>query len=463
MSYDDIIGANACVARQTGKVQKQTVSDENRHIEGIGSPVEHPAEQQRTKQGSVPSNIAAQRPAKLWNKSFVALIVVNLTMVLGQQILTAIVPLYAYNLGFSASLVGFIAGVFAISAIAARPFAGPAFDSFSKKKLFVIALAICGVTSAALAFLDTSGGIITVRLLQGVGIGCASPLGVALAAEVVPEKRVASGVSFYAVSQAVGQALGPALGLLIVRAGGYPITFWTVCILHVAAIIFLLLVVEPDHERPPYQLKLNRCFAIPALGNMFILGLLTMSFACTFSFMVIYGELRDVAQIGLYFTVYAGCLALTRPLFGKLAEKHGYTKILAPAMVCFALSFVIISAAADLPVFLAAALVAAFGFGVCSPLLQAEAISRVPDDMRGSASNTVWMGIDLGNLFGPLVAGAFIQALTTRGVVEIAAYSRMWLIMIVPISAALIALLLREVRRRSARRALTEPQRTRRQ
>lgn len=74
--------------------------------------------------------------------TFVVLVFVNLAQSMGQQMMVAVVPLYAYDLGASASLVGAVVGAFAITALAVRPFAGPAFDSFSKKKMLCASFAV---------------------------------------------------------------------------------------------------------------------------------------------------------------------------------------------------------------------------------------------------------------------------------------------------------------------------------
>ncbi|MBR2834802.1 MAG: hypothetical protein IKE43_03695 [Coriobacteriales bacterium] len=50
----------------------------------------------------------------------------------GQATAGTVLPLFARDLGATTSVIGFVAGAFAITALAIRPFAGPAFDSFSK-------------------------------------------------------------------------------------------------------------------------------------------------------------------------------------------------------------------------------------------------------------------------------------------------------------------------------------------
>jgi MFS family permease len=111
-------------------------------------------------------------------------------------------------------------------------------------------------------------------------------------------------------------------------------------------------------------------------------------------------------------------------MIGKLADKFGTVKVLMPALVFFALSFVLISFSKTLPMFLLAAFVSAFGFGGCQPSIQAAAMRSVPKEKRGAASCTSYIGNDMGNLVGPTVAGFIVQKF---------GYVSMWRIMIIPI------------------------------
>ena len=52
-------------------------------------------------------------------------------------------------------------------------------------------------------------------------------------------------------------------------------------------------------------------------------------------------------------------MLISRPVIGKLSDKYGLVKVVIPALICFALSFYIISIAENLFMFLVAAFVSA--------------------------------------------------------------------------------------------------------
>ena len=73
----------------------------------------------------------------------------------------------------------------------------------------------------------------------------------------------------------------------------------------------------------------------------------------------------------------------------------------------------------------------------------------VPQQRAGAASNTTYVGLDLGNLLGPSLAGMLVDFLAPVSGSELAAYSDMWLALIVPIVAGLVFYLsqLKKIRR----------------
>lgn len=253
-----------------------------------------------------------------------------------------------------------------------------------------------------------------------------------LVSEFLPKSKFASGISIYALAQSFAQVIGPAVGLYLMDAIGFSFAYFTAGCSLIIAIIGVTLVKEPYRERLPYQLKFDRMFAPQAIGKGLALMLLAISFSCTASYVVLYGYSRGVQDMGVFFVVYALCLVVTRPLFGKLADKFGSPRILVLGVICFAISYYMLSIADSMPGFIIAAIISSAGFGCCAPLLQSMALASVPESRRGAASNTAFTGLDLGMLFGPVIGGTLVEQLTLSGIELSGAYSEMWLIMLIP-------------------------------
>lgn len=374
----------------------------------------------------------------IWSVPYVILMVVNLFQSMAAFMTSTTLPLYADSLGASTATVGIVVSSFSVSALLVRPFAGPAFDSFSRKWMLLASQAIICISLALYGFADSIGVLCAIRLLHGIGIGCSGPLAMSLVSEFLPMSKFASGISIYALAQSFAQVIGPAAGLFIVNAIGFLESYLLSAGLLFVAMLGIFAIKDPRRERLPYRLRFDRMFAKEAMGKGFALMLLATSFSCMTSYVVLYGYELRVANMGLFFVVYALCLVATRPISGNLADRFGTPQLLMVGMVFFAGSYITLSVADGLFGFILAAVIGSAGFGCCGPLLQSYALASVPSDRRGAASNTAFTGLDLGMLLGPVAGGCVVEQLASPLGSQAAAYGAMWLVMLVPIGVAAV-------------------------
>lgn len=121
--------------------------------------------------------------------------------------------------------------------------------------------------------------------------------------------------------------------------------------------------------------------------------------------MVPFGDELGVSGIGVYFTVLACVMLASRPLSGWLTDRFGLKKILIPAIIIFAISFFAVSSAKTLPGILFGAVVVAIGYGAANPAMQSMCMQCETPVRRAVASNTLYIGMDLGLFLGPLMGG----------------------------------------------------------
>ena len=374
----------------------------------------------------------------IWSFPYVALMTVNFFQSMAAFMANTTIPVYANHLGASTALVGAVVSAFAVSALLIRPFAGPAFDSFSRKRLLLIAQAIICISLFLYGVVDSLPALMAVRLFHGIGIGCSGPLAMSFVSEFLPASRFASGISIYALAQSFAQVIGPAAGLYLVDAVGFSAAYFLAAGFLLVAMMCIFFVKEPSRERLPYEFKPSRMFAREAADKALVLMLLAISFACMGSYLVLYAFELGIEGVGLYFTVYACCLLVTRPVFGKLADSWGSPRVLIIGALCFATSYVLLALAHDMSGLLVAAVFGSAGFGACAPLVQTLALSSTPPERRGAASNTAFTGLDLGMLIGPVVGGNVAEALVGVTGSLAGAYSLMWIVMLVPLACAFV-------------------------
>ncbi|MDR1801455.1 MAG: MFS transporter [Lachnospiraceae bacterium] len=377
---------------------------------------------------------------RIWNPLFTKLFIANACMYLSQQMMNSLVSKYADFLGAAATIVGLVSSIYALTALIFKIVAGPVIDTYNKRIILTITMGIM-----ALAFLGygISGNIpmlLSSRLVQGIGQAFTSTCCLALAADTLPKAKFGSGIGIYSMAQAASQAVGPALALFLLDILGYQMTFFVGCAIMIFAAVLAFRVVVPYTRTKKLTLNFKSIIAKNAVMPASMIFLLSLTYFVINSFLIVYAGKLKIEHIGYYFTVYAGCMLITRPLVGKLTDKFGLIKVMVPALFCFALSFVIISYSKTLWGFLLAALISSFGYGVCVPSLQTLTMKSVTAAERGAGSSTNFVGTDLGSLVGPIIAG---------WVAEQVGYQYMWRIMTIPVGLTLAVLIInhRRVRR----------------
>ncbi len=377
---------------------------------------------------------------QIFNRMFVLIFIVNTVINTGQQMINTLVPKYAATLSDAASVVGIVSGMFSFSALLLRPFASPAFDSYSKKKLLLIALAVMCCSMALYASARSIPLILFARALHGMSYGCIGVLCLAMAGDALPNRSLGSGIGIFALAQAVAQAIGPGLGLAIQRKLGFSGAFLAGVGMMVLSFCLTLFIRESDSDRPrpPYALKKESILAAEAVRPSVILFFMSLAQASIVAFLVIYGEKRGIENVGLYFTVHAVCLFASRPLAGRLSDRFGAGKVLVPGILFSVCAFWVISASTQVWHLAAAGALAAFGFGTVQPTVQALSMKRVPRERRGAGASTNYIFTDLGAIGGSYLVGALIDGLKQTSFTEVEAYSAAFRIMTIPMVMAAV-------------------------
>lgn len=370
---------------------------------------------------------------KIWNPVYTRVFCTNALLFLGMQMVNTLVAKYADYLGATATIVGTVSSLFALTALLFKVVSGPAIDSFSRKNILVAAISVITVSFFGFSISDNIGMLFAFRLLQGCGQAFTATCCLALAADSLPAEKFGTGIGTFTLAQAACQAIGPTVGLTLAQHIGYKPTFAVAACCTMCGIITALTIKAAPREARAFQISLRNIAAREAALPAVLLFFLQMTFGNINSFLVIFANNRGVMNIGLFFTVYAVAMLFAPVTIGRLADRFGITKAILPAMSLFAVSFLIISVSGTLPMFLLAAVTAAFGYGAAQPAVQTLCMKCVPEARRGAASSTSYIGQDLGNLAGPIIAGM---------IAERAGYVTMWRAMVIPIAVSVVLVIL---------------------
>lgn len=374
-----------------------------------------------------------REPVTIWNRTFLSIFIANMLMNLGLQMMNTLISKYAHYLGAGAAVVGMIASLYSLTALLFKVVSAPAIDAFNKKYVVIFSMLLLSFAFYGYSFSTTITSVAVFRLLQGTGQAFSATCCLALASDALPANKLSSGLGIFALAQSFSQAIGPTVGLYLVQFTNYNITFATGATLTLFGALAATQLQTEYKKEKAFKISLHNIFAVEAAVPCAMVFFLAMAYSNINSFLIIFAESRGItANIGFFFTVYAVTLLFTRPFIGYLTDRWGLVKTAVPALACFALSFLLISMATAVWHFLLAAVISAFGYGGCHPALQSLCMKCVPKERRGAASSTNYIGTDLGNLAGPVLAGSIVQHF---------GYEVMWRILLIPIGISVIILL----------------------
>jgi MFS family permease len=349
------------------------------------------------------------RADRLLSKAFILIISAHLTNSIATQMANTILPVYVVSLGYSMFEAGLVAGLLPFTALLLRPLVGWMVDAWRRRPMVLIGTGCYAVANLMYLAFSSLPMILISRIIHGYGLSNYSTASSAFLTDIAPRHRRAEAVGYYAVAWDIGLLIGPALVFFLVQYAGFQRIFLLMAGLACVALLISIPVREARPPRaepmPPWQPKTGIVSkaALPAAWMAFCLG---MGVAPVTTFIAIFARERGIDNPGLYFTVQALALMLSRTFSGRLADRRGRLFVIVPGMICMAFGLLLIPFAHSLLQLMLAAVFIGLGFGSCQPATMALAVDPVHPDERGMALSTYFIGFDSGISVGSFIPGA---------------------------------------------------------
>ncbi len=368
---------------------------------------------------------------ELWTRDFLLITLGNLFIFLGFQMLLPIMPVFALELGGTEAWAGMVTGIFTLASVIMRPITGRLLDRQGRKGVYLGGLLLFFLCMVAYHWVPGIVFLLLLRFIHGFGWGASSTASSTIATDIIPKARMGEGMGYFGLTGTLAMAVGPALSLGLAGRYGYNTVFTIATASVVIALVFALLIryQEPEGRANPDLANKQSIFEKTALRPGVTIAFITMSYGGVVSFIALYAAQRQVENIGLFFTVYAIALMISRPVFGKLSDRKGYSFAILPGMIGVSGAMLLLFFAHTLAGFVVAGFIYGLGFGALQPALQAMAVRNVPPSRRGAANATFFLGFDLGIGVGAMLWGA---------VAELVGYQAIYLWALLPIGIAFV-------------------------
>lgn len=326
---------------------------------------------------------------------------------MGFQMTLPTLPLLVEKLGGSDQLIGFVIGIFTLSALVLRPIAGHALETRGRGIVYMTGLLIFVISVGSYAFVGGLFLLFAMRVVQGVGWGMSTTASGTIATDLIPPSRRGEGMGYFGLSGNLALAFGPSLGLFLADTTTFKVLFLVCGGLGLTAFLLSSQIrfkkaTKLEDRAATVGLDL---FEKTALKPAVLMFFVTATFGGIASFLPLYANQKHIEGIEFYFFVYALFLLISRLFAGKIYDKKGHLYIYLPGAALIAIAMLLLSWLPDTKVMLIAAALYGLGFGSVQPALQAWSVEKAAPNRKGMANATLFSFFDLGVGVGAMIFG----------------------------------------------------------
>jgi predicted MFS family arabinose efflux permease len=359
----------------------------------------------------------ARRPApeRLFTRRFIALGVAELAYFTAFGVAIFALPLYVTGpIDGDEVGAGLAFGVFAVSALVLRPFAGRMADVYGRLPLLLGGALLAAVSLSLTALADDLVTVVALRLLAGVAEAAFFVAGFAALADLAPAGRLGEALSYNSLGLYLGIALGPLLGELLVRNLGYGPAWLAAGALAVLAAALTPAIGETQERRADDELpdlSPRRIIHRPAIPISigFVAALAAMGGFLAFA--SLHAARLGLSQASVALFVYGGVVVVCRIAFARVPDRLPSLPLAAAALGAIGVGIGVVAAWPSTTGLLLGVAILAVGVSFSTPAFFSAIFSTATPSQRGAASGTASAAIDLGLGIGPIglgvLAGAF--------------------------------------------------------
>lgn len=248
-------------------------------------------------------------------------------------------------------------------------------------------------------------------MIHGFALAFSNTSTSTIASDIIPKARFSEGMGMFGMATALATACAPAIGEMLMNKS-FTILFGvsTGCMVLCLALFGFLNVPKLKIEHKSLNFKgLIDKGAMPA-SCVVLVFLLTYGALENYTLKFVSQTDKITLSGGVYFTVMAIMLFLTRVLIGKLADKKGEGIFVYSCNVLMLGALLLLAFVPDNVTFIISGIFSGFAFGGIEPALQARAVNIAPHERRGAANSTFLCAYDIGIGIGGGIAGVLIDA-----------------------------------------------------
>ena len=321
-----------------------------------------------------------------------------------------------FNVGMTEA--GLLLGVFAIAEMLGGVLGGALSDKFGRKIILLFGLVASGLSSIAMGLAGELYQFYIFAAVAGFLGHIGGPARMVMVADLLPEKKQASGYGLMRVAGNLAWVVGPSVGGLLALRSYFYIFLADAVSSIITAVIVLIKLPETRPEQSEaaksesFIQTLRGYFRV--LKDKIYIAYILISIIMLFVYQQLYGAfpvyLRDVHGIserhyGIIMSINALAVVIFQFRITKWISKKDQMKMMALGTLCFLVGYTAFGFIQVFPIFIAMVLLITFGEMIIVPVGQALVARLSPVEMRGRYMGVFELSWSIPAVVGPYLAG----------------------------------------------------------
>ncbi len=334
-----------------------------------------------------------------------------------------VLPLYAGSLGADETFIGIICAISPIAGILFSFPIGVLSDKFGRRRLLIIAALVIVLAPLLYLFISNPLWLIPIRFFHGTATATLTPVISAVIAEKFGSQKGVM-IGTYSSATLFGRTLAPLIGGAILTLfaflpgnSSYQFVYIAAFLAGIPVFMLTMFFKEKTYSSLPkihitdFSKSLSKFLKNQNLRRASIAQMITyFCFGAFETFLPVYLLTKgiDAWLVGVIFGIQVLVLALTKPYFGKLADKGRLYLQMVVGMVLSGVAIGSVTLTIEITSLFFVSIVFGIGMSLTSVAANVCAANTADKNQLGASLGTLSSIMDIGHASGPFVSGLVI-------------------------------------------------------
>lgn len=341
-----------------------------------------------------------------------------------------VLPLFVKGMGGTDQILGIIAGISPLAGILFSFPVGVMSDRIGRRRIIILSGSVFLIAPLLYLLVANPWYLIPVRFFHGLATAILGPVASAAIAEAY-DKNKGEKLGTYSSVTLIGRTIAPSVGGFIIseflsRGGLFPYksVYAAAFIASIPAFIFCLFIRDAETNQAK-RLKTHAEFMISIryflrdarlVSTAFVDMATYFAFGAFETYLPVYLSGQGVGPkvTGVIFSIQIFSIALTKPLFGKLADSIDKRFQIAIGLIALGVAMLSLTFFANVILVIGVSLLFGLGMSLSTVATSAYTADVADKTKMGAAMGALSSIMDIGHSSGPAVTGAVIGWLSIR-------------------------------------------------